>query len=217
MGRETFYELLGISADASIDDIKKQYKRLALKYHPDKNLNSSEEAKSIFTRIKDAYDVLVNPVERSWYDRHQDAFHNDEEHHNDIDSQLDEIINSAVYVKIDDSPNGFFTVIRRAFEAIINQEGFDDLAKAMHGNVPEFGDSKTELLDAKRFYDAWLAFQSTIKFTSLNKYDIRDAENRRVVRLMEKENAKIRDKARKERNKKVKVCFSMIPGCLFMF
>ena len=205
MGGKTYYELLEITPEASIEDIKKQYKRLALKYHPDKNLDSSEEAKVIFTQIKDAYDVLVNPVERSWYDRHQDAFHNDEDHHNDIDSQLDEIIASAEYSKIDDSSDGFFTVIRRAFEAIINQEGVENLAKAMHGSVPEFGDSKTELLDAKRFYDAWLAFQSTIKFTSLNKYDIRDAENRRVLRLMEKENAKIRDKARKERNKKVKV------------
>src|SRR6218665_474823 len=165
MGGKTYYELLEISPDASTDDIKKQYKRLALKYHPDKNLDSSEEAQAIFTQIKDAYDVLLNPLERSWYDRHQDAFHNDEEHHNDIDSQLNEILEGAIYDGIDDSATGFFTVIRKVFEAIIDQEGMENLAKVMHGHVPEFGDSKSDLLDAKRFYVGWLAFQSTIKFT----------------------------------------------------
>lgn len=63
----------GVSFDASEDDLKKSYRKLALKWHPDKNLDNAEEAKREFQIIQAAYEVLNDPQERAWYDKHRDA------------------------------------------------------------------------------------------------------------------------------------------------
>ena len=55
MGKD-YYSTLGISRDAKEDEIKKAYRKLALKYHPDKN--SSPHAEEKFKEIAEAYDVL---------------------------------------------------------------------------------------------------------------------------------------------------------------
>ena len=60
------YEVLGVSRDASEDDIKRAYRKLAAKLHPDRN--PSEEAAEEFKRVTHAYDVLSNPEERQKYD-----------------------------------------------------------------------------------------------------------------------------------------------------
>jgi len=67
MGKETFYEVLGVSTDATTDEIKKKYRILALKCHPDKNLDNIEEATKKFNLIQEAYNVLSDPKERDWY------------------------------------------------------------------------------------------------------------------------------------------------------
>ena len=59
-----YYEILEVSQDASIDDIKKAYKKLALQYHPDKN----KEADIKFKEISNAYEILGDPEKRQNYD-----------------------------------------------------------------------------------------------------------------------------------------------------
>lgn len=67
------YETLGVQLTATEDDLKKAYRKLALKWHPDKNLDNSDEAKKEFQLIQAAYEVLSDPQERAWYDKHRDA------------------------------------------------------------------------------------------------------------------------------------------------
>jgi molecular chaperone DnaJ len=67
-----FYSLLGIARDASEDDIKKAYRKLAMQYHPDRN-NGSKEAEEKFKEITEAYDILRDPQKRAAYDRYGDA------------------------------------------------------------------------------------------------------------------------------------------------
>ena len=66
---EDLYQTLGVNRDASKDDIKKAHRRLALKYHPDKNPDD-EVAREKFKRIQEAYDVLSDDEKRSAYDRY---------------------------------------------------------------------------------------------------------------------------------------------------
>uniref|UniRef100_A0A8C6T4K4 DnaJ homolog subfamily C member 21 n=1 Tax=Neogobius melanostomus TaxID=47308 RepID=A0A8C6T4K4_9GOBI len=67
------YEVLGVKRDAGDDDLKKAYRKLALKWHPDKNLDNAEDAAEQFKLIQAAYDVLSDPQERAWYDNHREA------------------------------------------------------------------------------------------------------------------------------------------------
>lgn len=61
-----YYEVLGLAQGASQEDIRKSFRALALKYHPDKNKNS-EESKQKFMKIVEAYEVLSNEQTRKKY------------------------------------------------------------------------------------------------------------------------------------------------------
>lgn len=65
----SFYEILGVDRNASGNDIRRAYRRLALQWHPDKNLDKHEESAEMFRKISEAYDVLSDPEIRRNYDR----------------------------------------------------------------------------------------------------------------------------------------------------
>lgn len=70
MGKKDYYEILGISKNAGERDIKKAYKRLAIKYHPDRNLNKNKNTENKFKEIKEAYEVLTDVKKRAAYDQY---------------------------------------------------------------------------------------------------------------------------------------------------
>lgn len=73
-----YYKVLGISKDASPEEIKKAYRKLARKYHPDLNAND-REAEQRFKEINEAHEVLGNPENRKKYDKYgKDWMHADE-------------------------------------------------------------------------------------------------------------------------------------------
>lgn len=67
-----YYEILEVSRDADGDSIKKAYRKLALKYHPDRN-NGSKESEEKFKEATEAYEVLRDPQKRAAYDRYGHA------------------------------------------------------------------------------------------------------------------------------------------------
>ena len=74
MADKDFYEILGISKNASDSEIKKSYRKLAMKYHPDRN-QGDEEAEKKFKEASAAYEILKDPEKRSAYDQFgHDAF-----------------------------------------------------------------------------------------------------------------------------------------------
>uniref|UniRef100_A0A8C5U2D1 DnaJ heat shock protein family (Hsp40) member B2 n=1 Tax=Malurus cyaneus samueli TaxID=2593467 RepID=A0A8C5U2D1_9PASS len=65
-----YYEALGVSRNATADDIKKAYRKAALKWHPDKNPDNKEYAEQRFKEIAEAYEVLSDKQKRDVYDRY---------------------------------------------------------------------------------------------------------------------------------------------------
>jgi DnaJ-class molecular chaperone len=68
MAKRDYYDVLGVTKSASADEIKKAHRKLALKYHPDRNKNN-KEAEERFKEIQEAYDVLSDPTKKQNYDQ----------------------------------------------------------------------------------------------------------------------------------------------------
>lgn len=68
MSNKDYYKILEVAENASADDIKKSYRRLSFKYHPDKNPKSAKEAEERFKQVSEAYYVLGDEKRRAEYD-----------------------------------------------------------------------------------------------------------------------------------------------------
>ncbi|HMV21150.1 MAG TPA: DnaJ domain-containing protein [Rhodocyclaceae bacterium] len=70
---ESHYETLGVPKNASLHEIKRAYRKLAMKWHPDRNLNETQEAEQRFKRIAEAYATLSDEYKRRYYDETEPA------------------------------------------------------------------------------------------------------------------------------------------------
>src|SRR6516164_3748718 len=74
MSKRDYYDVLGLTKGASDDDIKKAYRKLAMKHHPDRNQgDGAKAAEEKFKEVKEAYEMLSDPQKRSAYDQYGHA------------------------------------------------------------------------------------------------------------------------------------------------
>ncbi|CAA7054133.1 unnamed protein product [Microthlaspi erraticum] len=185
------YALLGLSNLrylATEDQIRKSYREAALKNHPDKLaslllLEETEEAKeakkekieSKFKAIQEAYEVLMDPTRRRIFDS-TDEF--DDE------------------VPTDCSPQDFFKVFGPAFKR--------NAKWSVNQRIPDLGDENTKIKEVDKFYNFWYTFKSWREFPDEEEHDLEQADSREERRWMEKENAKMTVKARKEEHARIR-------------
>ena len=205
--RKCLYDILGVERNVEEDELRKVYRKLALKWHPDKNMDDPEAATVAFKEIQHAYETLSDPQERAWYDAHREAIlrfggigdnGNGNGQDVDIDStDLFPYFMASCYSGFTDKEGGFYHVYRELFETVYDEDlEMDDTLE----EYPSFGASDSVLQDWQQFYSFFSGYVTPRTYSWLDKYDTRQAQNRRVARLMEKENKKIRDDAKKERN-----------------
>lgn len=198
------YEVLGVSKSFTPDELKLSYRKLALLWHPDKNLDNLQEATEQFKLIQQAYDVLSDPQERAWYDKHRDAILNGGLGSDYKDDSLDVYcyFNSSCFSGYSDDEKGFYAVFREVFQRIAAE---DEPYQDEPVEVPGFGECTSSYDEVVGpFYGFWQSYCTARTFTWLDTYDVRTAPNRRVARLMERENRKLRDAARRQRNEEVR-------------
>ena len=186
------YALLGLSHLrflATEDQIRKSYREAALKHHPDKQASfllteDTEEKKQIkkeeidqhFKSIQLAYEVLIDPVKRRTYDS--------------IDEFDDDIPSDC-------AAGDFFKI----FGPVFARNGRWSMVQP----VPGLGEEETKIEDVDRFYDFWWAFKSWREFPHADEFDLEQAESREHKRWMERQNAKFREKAKKEENARIRL------------
>ncbi|KAI8324061.1 DnaJ-domain-containing protein, partial [Martensiomyces pterosporus] len=227
MARTCYYELLGVERTATDSDLKKAYRKQALVWHPDKNYDNVEEATQIFAQIKEAYETLSDPQERTWYDNHREQILRGDDFmatpgagggqgdysanvsFTSTDSLM-KYFSVSSFRGFDGSPGGFYAVYRSIFEKLRDEEiqVFDPDTEE-HIDVIynlDFGDSHTHFDEdalyasttLRDFYNFWTTFSTRKSFGWFDKYRLADAENRQIRRLMEKENKNMREKAKRE-------------------
>lgn len=200
------YEILDISRDADDSEIKVAYRKLALKWHPDKNLENTEYAKEQFQLVQQAYEVLSDRQERAWYDKHREQIlrgSNSDYKDNNLD--VFQYFTTTCFKGYGDDENGFYCTYGKVFEQIGKEDyEYMDNKEQMH-SIPQFGNSLSDYEEVVApFYDYWMSYSTKKPYVWLDPHNIKEATNRKIYKLIEKENEKIRQKAKKERNEEVR-------------
>jgi DnaJ homolog subfamily A member 5 len=201
--------------------IRRAYKKKALELHPDRNLDDVDSATRKFAEVQTAYEILSDPQERAWYDSHRDAIlggyandidladlfpHAPNGRHTTTDSIFALMGRFNSSIPFTDAPTGFFGILDETFAQLSREE---EDACSWEGlpmpDLPGFGSSNDDYDSVARpFYNSWSSFVTKKSFSWKDKYRTSDAPDRRIRRLIEKENKKVRDDAIREFNDAVR-------------
>jgi len=221
--KSCYYDILAVDRQASDEEIKKAYRRKALELHPDRNYGNAEDATKKFAEVQSAYQILSDPKERAWYDSHRDAILRQDD--GDIESYSEhnvrlttarDIVNLigkfTPTMPFTDASDGFYGILRETFITLADEENavqdWEDLEVIIY---PEFGGKTASYEDIVRpFYATWMSFSTRKTFSWRDEYNYTEAPDRRVRRLMEKENKRLREEAIREFNDAVRSLVSFV-------
>ncbi|KAE9416143.1 hypothetical protein Angca_007717, partial [Angiostrongylus cantonensis] len=198
------YEVLEVPRDADEETIKKSYRKLALKWHPDKNLDRLEECTKYFALVQSAYEVLSDPHEKAFYDRHRESILRGGFGVDVKEDSLDlfQFFTTGCYAGYE-GPKGFFAVFKNVFDTLSREDY--DFIEDPSVCYPTFGDATSDYETVTGpFYGFWSSFRTARSFAWLDKYNVRQANNRYELRQMEAENKKCRDVGKAERNDQIR-------------
>ncbi|CAM6099273.1 unnamed protein product [Calypogeia fissa] len=210
--KECWYSVLGVERTATPEEIRSAYRKVALKWHPDKIQQSGaspkecEEATARFQNIVQAYEVLSDPVERAWYDKYRNEILSSGSASKDFEFNVFSFFSPSAFSGFADSGKGFYKVYKDVFVNIHKKEQAFAKAYGMGpiGEAPPFGNPNSPYSEVEEFYKYWTGFTTVKDFSWCDEYQVSQAPNRKVRRLMEEENAKIRKKERREYNDAVR-------------
>ncbi|KAJ1504156.1 hypothetical protein HMI54_007294 [Coelomomyces lativittatus] len=201
--KECYYDILGVSRTATDSDLKKAYRVKALECHPDKNPNDPGNAQQKFILIHQAYEVLSDTQERAWYDSHREQILNDAPPGVPLGGfQVDQLMpffSASVHTGFHDQDGGFYKVYQNLFTTLLDEELKAATSKtAIKWSPPPFGDTTSTESQVSQFYDFWKTMTTLKSFSWLDQWKTTEAPDRKIRRLMEKENNKLRSTAKKD-------------------
>lgn len=181
------YALLGLQHErwmATESQIRSAYRKAALEHHPDKkraksagDLKALQENEENFKAIQDAYETLSDPAKRREFDS--------------LDPFDDSLPNESQAVDPDDFFKHFGAAFKRNSKWSVKKP------------VPDLGDMETNDADVDAFYSFWFSFKSWREFPHPDEEDVEAAECREERRWIERHNAKLREKGRKEEIRRI--------------
>ncbi|EAY07681.1 U1 zinc finger family protein [Trichomonas vaginalis G3] len=184
-----YYELLGVTESATEEELKRAYRKAAMKWHPDRNHGNEVEATRVFQLIEHAYSILSDNQERAWYDDHRNFNYDEQGEMVATNVDIYGLFKAGAFHGFEDDARGFFNVFGKAFEKLAEEEKLE---------APKFGWSSTPYEEVEKFYAFWTCFKTTRSFAFEDMYQLKDAPNSWYRRQMDKENKSLRQKAMKE-------------------
>ncbi|KAL1745730.1 hypothetical protein HDZ31DRAFT_35786 [Schizophyllum fasciatum] len=221
-----YYELLEVDEGATQDEIRKSFRKLALIHHPDKNPDDIEGATKRFAVLQQAYEVLSDEQERAWYDSHKASLFPEPDAETVFEDvrrgappskardrgltvrHLAHYFDMSIWSGFEDESNGFYATYRNLFARLAAEEAMFEPGVA----YPSFGTPATPWAapkssgeqDARSFYTVWMNFVTAKDFAWAEAWNINEAPDRHIRRMMEKDNKKARDYGRREYNETIR-------------